>query len=149
MSHQQRSCEELADRGIWLRRLLLQLPNLHQATVACFPLPDDFDIRIDFQHPFLESLARESFVPHKAWLVGQWASISLETRGRVELEDAFSLAYVEAVGFRSEHAAVKQVETLTLDLESRQTLHNLLSSSSGTDDDRAKYMLRRQNVIKA
>lgn len=47
----------------------------------------------------------------------------------VELEDACSLAYVEAIGHRSQHPGVKQVKALTVDLKSQQTFSKLSAAS--------------------
>lgn len=66
-----------------------------------------------------------------------------------ELEDTLSLMYVQAVGFRNEGTAGKQVKMLTLGLKSLQTFHNLLNPSKRTDGGSAEKILRRRNVDKA
>lgn len=95
----------------------------------------------------MEILAREIIVPAEAWLV--WLTPELSNTKHVELEDACSLSFVEAIGHRSQHSPAKQLKTLTLDLKSRQTIYKLLAASAHTDDVSRGSMSRRQNVLQA
>jgi hypothetical protein len=150
MIGQQRWHENLPDLRTMLRLALLRLPNLCRSTVACCPSPYELrrNLFLGFaQERFLQILAREIIVPPKAWLV-RLTPESLDIN-HVELEDGCSLAYIEAIGNRSQHYPSKQVTTLTLDFKSRQTLHKLSAASTHADDLSDGYISRRQDLLKA
>jgi hypothetical protein len=117
MSGQRRWHNNLPDLQTMLEHALLRLPNLCRTTVAC--CASSYQLRRNLfsafaQEPFLQILAREIIVPAKTWLVSLTPELS--NRKHVELEDACSLAYVEAIGHRSQHPGAKQVKTFTFDL---------------------------------
>jgi len=147
---QRRWRENVLDLRIMLRRTILRLPNLDRTTVACCASPNELrrNYFLGFsQEPFLNRLAHEIIVPARSWLV--WLTPEVSNTKHVELEDACSLAYVEAISHRYTHSAAKQVKTLTLDLKSRQDFRNLLTSTAYADDFRVDYESQRQNLLQA
>lgn len=86
-------------------------------------------------------------MPTKAWLARLITDSS--NIKHVELEDACSLAYVEAIGRRSQHPGVKQVKTLTFDLKSQQTLSILSAASEHADGVTGDYMSRPKDLLHA
>ncbi|GAB7325699.1 hypothetical protein MBLNU13_g09669t1 [Cladosporium sp. NU13] len=150
MLGQQRWHNNLPELRIMLEHALLRLPNLCRSTVACCPSP--YELRRHLfqgfsQEPFLKDLAREIIVPSKLWLV--WLTPELSNIKHVELEDACTLACVEAIAHRSTRSAVKPAKTLTLDLKSRQNLRNLLPSSGHTEDAINDHVSKRQKSLQA
>lgn len=150
MLGQERWHNNTPDLRIMLELALLRLPNLSRSTVACCPSPDEcgrYIFRGVSQEPFLKILAHEIIVPPKLWLV--WWTPELSNRKHIMLEDACSLAYVEAIGHRSQHPGVRQVKAITFDLKSRRPLSKLSAASEHADRVNCGHITRRQKLLQA
>ena len=151
MLGQQRWHRNTSDLRIMLKDALQRLPNLCRSTVECCPSLYELHRNVLWKFspgPFLKALAREIIAPPGKWLV--WlTSEEPSSIKHVELEDACSLAFVEAIGYRNHSATFKQVKTLTLDLKSQQTFQKLLAASGHADDVNAGDTPRRQKISQA
>lgn len=150
MSGQRRWHNHLPDLQTMLEHALLRLPNLCRTTVAC--CSSSYQLRHNLfsafaQEPFLKILAREIIVPAKTWLVSLTPELS--NRKHVELEDACSLAYLEAIGHRSQHPGAKQVKDFTFDLKSQQTLSMLSAASKHAAGVSGGFISRPKDLLQA